>query len=151
MAAAKERCIAKRNASFRLQACVMERIFFHRRKRPFFLLLFFGRAKKKKRNKLVGGVVGEGFAECLVLQPRVDRDYLGHVVDICIFDNMYFKISHFNRWSEYRGVLYIYYSEHHTRLFFVILKFPMSVITKFPTYVIPIISFYTKTRCQFFT
>lgn len=49
------------------------------------------------------------------------------------------------------ALTYIYYSEHHTRLFFVILKFPMSVITEFPAYVIPIISFYTKTRCQFFT
>ena len=43
---------AKRIASFRQLARVMDRIFFHRRKRPFFLLLFFGRAKKKKRNKL---------------------------------------------------------------------------------------------------
>lgn len=49
------------------------------------------------------------------------------------------------------SLAYIFYFEHYTRLFFVILKFPMSVVTEFLAYVIPIISFYTKTRCQFFT
>ena len=96
---------AKRIASFRQLARVMDRIFFHRRKRPFFLLLFFGRAKKKKRNKLVGGVVGEGFGECLILQPRVIGGHLRNVAKSYSFDNIFSEIIHFSRGNKIGRVL----------------------------------------------
>ena len=59
------------------------------------------RLRLRGRDQLVGGVVGEALHKVLVLQPWVGGGYLGHVADSYSFDNMYFKISHFNRWPKY--------------------------------------------------
>jgi len=41
------------------------------------------------RDQLVGGIVGEGFAECLAVQPGASRGNLCNVADSYSFDNMF--------------------------------------------------------------